>query len=55
MVITIKKESGKLEVDKLLADLKPRKVFQSKKFLGKLKWGEEALQYQKRLRDEWED
>jgi hypothetical protein len=54
MLITIKKENGKQEVDKLLANLKPRKVFQSKKFLGRLKWGEDALLYQKRLRDEWD-
>jgi len=54
MLITIKRETGRQEVDKLIESLKPRKAFQSKKFLGKLKWGEDALQYQKRLRNEWD-
>ena len=54
MVITIKKDTNIQEVDKFLASLQPRKVFTSKKFLGKIKWGEDALKYQKRLRNEWD-
>jgi hypothetical protein len=30
------------------------KPFPSEMFLGKIKWGEDALQYQKRVRKEWE-
>jgi hypothetical protein len=52
MLITIRKDTDKQELERLLADLKPRKVFHSKKFLGKLKWGEDACQYQKKLRNE---
>jgi hypothetical protein len=54
MLITINRTSGTQHVDKLLLRLKPQKTFQAKRFLGKLKWGEDALQYQKKLRDEWD-
>jgi hypothetical protein len=54
MLITIKKDTGKQEVDKILSNLKPQRVFRSYKFLGKLKWDEDACQYQKRLRNEWD-
>jgi hypothetical protein len=48
MLIPIKKETDRQEIDKILISLKPRKAFQAKKFLGKLKWGEDACQYQKK-------
>jgi glutaredoxin len=54
MVITIKKNSNNQELDKMLLSLKPRKSFPSTMFLGKIKWGEDALEYQKRIRDEWD-
>ncbi len=54
MVITIKQNTSKQEIDQILSKLKPRKVFRAKSFLGKLKWGEDALQYQKKIRDEWD-
>ena len=53
MVITIKKDTNNQEIDELLLNLKPRKQFYSKQFLGKVKWGEDALEYQKRIRNEW--
>jgi len=53
MVITIKKDTNNQEIDELLLNLKPRKQFSSKQFLGKIKWGEDALEYQKRIRNEW--
>ncbi len=53
MVITVKKTTSNEELDKMLSALKPRKFFRSKLFLGKIKWGEDALEYQKRVRDEW--
>ena len=54
MLITIKKNTDIQEVDRVLSNLQPRKVFKAKKFLGKIKWGEDALIYQKRLRNEWD-
>jgi hypothetical protein len=54
MVITVKKDTNYQEIDKILSGLKPRKQFCSKLFLGKIKWGEDALEYQKRIRDEWD-
>ncbi len=53
MLITIKKNTTRQEIEKLLSSLKPRKIFHAKEFLGKIKWGEDALQYQKKIRDEW--
>jgi len=53
MVITIKGNISNQEIDKILSSLKPRKQFRSNMFLGKIKWGEDALEYQKRIRDEW--
>jgi hypothetical protein len=54
MLITINRRSGIQQADKLLSKLKPQKTFQAQRFLGKVKWGEDALQYQKKLRDEWD-
>ncbi|MDR0546168.1 MAG: hypothetical protein LBG77_01050 [Dysgonamonadaceae bacterium] len=53
MVITVKKSTEKQEIDQLLLNIQPRKLFQAKQFVGKVKWGEDALDYQKRLRNEW--
>ena len=54
MVITIKKDTTNQEVNKIILNFKPRKRFSSKLFLGKIKWGEDALAYQKRIRNEWD-
>jgi len=54
MVITIRKDANSQEIDKLLSSWKPRKPFCSKQFLGKIKWGEDAIEYQKRIRNEWD-
>jgi len=54
MVITVKKSTKKQEIEKLLFQLQPRKLFRAKQFAGKLKWGEDALEYQKRIRNEWD-
>jgi len=53
MLITIKKDTNHQEIDEIILSLKPRKQFSSKQFLGKIKWGEDALAYQKKIRDEW--
>ena len=52
MVITINKETRYQEIEKMLLRLKPGKLFNSKTFLGKIKWGEDGLEFQKRMRDE---
>jgi hypothetical protein len=54
MLITVNRTLEARQVDKLLSRLKPQKTFQAKRFLGKMKWGEDALQYQRKLRDEWD-
>ena len=55
MVITIDKDTDLKKIDKILLSLKvTRKRFSSEKFSGKIKWGEDALKYQKNIRDEWD-
>lgn len=54
MIITIDKSMKKQDIEKLLQHLKPRKLFPANRFVGKVKWDEDALAYQKRIRDEWD-
>lgn len=54
MIIVINKNTSKKEIKEKLKKLKSTKVFDAKKFAGKIKWGEDALVFQKRLRNEWE-
>ena len=55
MVITINKDTDFKKIDRILLSLKvTRKRFSSEKFLGKIKWGEDALKYQKNIRNEWD-
>jgi hypothetical protein len=58
MEIVINKNSDLKEIDKILMNIEPhpsnqRKIFKAEKYLGKLNWGEDALQFQKKMRDEW--
>ena len=53
MVLTIDKTTRRQKIDTSLFNWKPRKLFPAEKFLGKINWGEDALEYQKRLRNEW--
>jgi hypothetical protein len=53
MVVKIKKDTNVQEIDRILSSLEPRKRFRSEMFLGKIKWGEDAVEYQKKIRDEW--
>lgn len=58
MIIIIKKSTSVKEVNKMLNNLKPLKtdaLFQASKFCGKIKFDENALTIQKRLRNEWKD
>ena len=53
MLVVVEKKFDKRKIDKLIEDIKPSKVFISQKFAGKIQWDEEPLEYQKRLRNEW--
>jgi hypothetical protein len=54
MVLTVKKGMPKKALDEALKKIKHTKKLDAKRYLGKVKWGEDALEYQKRLRDEWD-
>ena len=54
MVVTIKKGIGRKKLDEALKNIKHTKKLEAKLHLGKVKWHEDALAYQKRLRDEWD-
>ena len=54
MVVTVNKDANIQDIDNILLSMKPQKVLRSKMFLGKIKWGEDGLEYQKRIRDEWD-
>ena len=53
MVVVIEKKYDKQKIDKLLNEIKPVKIFDAKKFAGKIQWNEDPVTYQKRLRNEW--
>jgi len=53
MVLTIDKTTRRQKIDVSLFNRNSRKLFPAEKFLGKINWGEDALEYQKRLRNEW--
>lgn len=54
MVTTIKKIRSAKKLSEALKEIKPIKYFDANKHLGKVKWDEEPLGYQKRLRNEWD-
>jgi hypothetical protein len=54
MVLTVKKGMNKKNLDEFLRKLKQTKKLDSKRYLGKVKWGEDAFVYQKRIRNEWD-
>ncbi len=56
MVTIIKKTTKKREAKKLLENVKPLKtdkIFNASEFCGKVKFAEDAMSIQKRLRNEW--
>ena len=53
MVIEIKKAMSKAEIQRALDRIPNRKKLNAKQFLGTVKWPEDPVAYQKRLRDEW--
>ncbi|MCF8236442.1 MAG: hypothetical protein K9G67_16135 [Bacteroidales bacterium] len=54
MVVIIKKGTGKERLNEMLKQFKRRKRFNANRFLGKVQWKEDALAYQKRIRNEWD-
>lgn len=54
MVIVIPKNITRKELQQKMKQIKSSKLFDAKKFAGKIKWGEDALKFQKRMRDEWQ-
>lgn len=54
MVIVIDKNTSKKELERKLKEIGATKVLDAKKFAGKINWGEDALRFQKRMRDEWQ-
>ena len=54
MLLEITKKTGLSKVNAALKMLKPGKQFNAKKHCGKVKWEEDGLSYQKKLRDEWD-
>jgi hypothetical protein len=53
MTIFIKPNMTQPEIDKEMEKLLPVKKLDANKYFGKLKWGENPLEYQKKLRNEW--
>ena len=54
MVIEIKKTMSKADIQQALAHIpKGRKKLDARRFAGTLKWPEDPVAYQNRMRDEW--
>ncbi len=54
MVLTINKGTDPAKLNEMLRELKQKKKMVAKRYLGKVKWGEDALAYQKKMRNEWD-
>jgi hypothetical protein len=54
MVVVIEKKYSKAKINKLIEEFKPVKLFEAKKFAGKINWNEDPVEYQKRIRNEWD-
>lgn len=53
MVIKTKKSMSKADIQNALANIPARKKLNARQFLGTVKWPEDPIAYQKRMRDEW--
>jgi hypothetical protein len=54
MTSNVKKISSPKNLTEALKRVKPVKTLDAKKHLGKVRWPENPLEYQKRIRDEWD-
>lgn len=52
MTIKLNKKATKAEITQLLQQMKSAKKLDVSKYAGKLKWGQDAVSYQRELRDE---
>ena len=52
MTLRVTKRMTKEELNKTLGQLRVRKVLNAKKFSGSVKWNEDGLKFQQRLRNE---
>lgn len=55
MLIKPGKKIDKKKIDETLKQISKKKAFDAKSHKNKVKWGEDALEYQKRVRDEWDE
>lgn len=53
MSIRVNKKMTRQELDNMLLNIRRHKKLDAKKFCGAVKWNEDGLKFQKRLRDEW--
>ncbi|EHQ26855.1 hypothetical protein Mucpa_2743 [Mucilaginibacter paludis DSM 18603] len=53
MVVILNKDTDLQNLKKLLAERKPQKKFDAKRFCGALKTEEDGLKIQQQFRDEW--
>lgn len=54
MLVEITKKTGLAKINEALKKLKPNKQFNAKKHCGKVKWEDDGVNYQKKMRDEWD-
>jgi len=57
MTVVIQKNDSKEKIDKMIAkavDLKGKKSINLDRYFGKIKFDSKGLEYQKKIRDEWE-
>ena len=53
MVIEVERTYNKRQIDKILRQITPQKMFDANRFAGQVAWDEDPLEYQKRIRNEW--
>jgi len=54
MTVILEKPYNKAKIDNWFAKLESKRSFDADKFAGKIVWNEEPVEFQKRLRNEWE-
>jgi hypothetical protein len=53
MIIEVTKAMSKADMQRVLASLPNTKKLDAWRFVGTVKWTEDPVAYQKRMRDEW--
>ncbi len=54
MTVIVKKGIGKKKLNEVLKKIVRKKKLYASRHIGKVVWNEDALEYQKRIRDEWD-